>query len=289
MEMDSVPIEKYWLDSLMKEGDEEDFAILGSRYRGYKWDAFYDELPTSLRTHINGNAVYNTSHVVLERLVTALELEAKTAGNTIPYDLRMAQILEEAKTGHRTASIQSPSALPLPPSYSGLFADLNLDLDQAVRETPRIGNFAATNMVPSYLESEIIVHGAKMYQPWDNTVMGEVSLVVSDWKPSSVHYLMESLKTSSHPFKEVIVMVPDDTKISSTRVIGNTPIQYIPRGEATPWMDICTAPVKTPWMMKTTSFFQLRQKVPLMTHEGKPVVTFSYPTDETCFNFKGRS
>jgi hypothetical protein len=286
MEMDTVPVEKFWLDSLMNEIGGQEFAILGSRYRGYKWDAFYDELPLSLRSHINGNALYNTSHIVLKRLVTALEQEVNTTGIEIPYDLRMEQILEEAKFGYRIGRFEFSSNLPMPPTYSDLFADLNFDLDQVFRETPRIGNFAATNMVPQYLGSEIIVHGAKMHRPWDCTVMGNVTLVVSDWNPSSVHLLLKSLELSFHPFSEVLVMVPAGTSIYPTKVIGQTPVRFFSRGETTPLMDICTAPVKTPWMMKSTSFFQIRQKVPLMTHDGKPVVTFSYPTKETCYTFQ---
>jgi hypothetical protein len=286
MEMDSIPVEKFWLDSLMNEIGGQEFAILGSRYRGYKWDAFYDKLPLALRSHINGNALYNTSHVVLERLVKALEQEINTSGVEIPYDLRMEQILEEAKLGYQTGRPEYASNLPLPPSYSDLFADLHLDLEQVVRETPRIGNFAATNMVPHYLGAEIIVHGAKMRTPWDSTVMGNVTFVVSDWNPSSVDLLLKSLEISSHPFSEVLVMVPADTPINPTKAIGQTPVRFLSRGETTSLMDVCSAPVKTQWMMKSTSFFQLRQKVPLMTHDGKPVVTFSYLNQETCYTFQ---
>ncbi|KAG7355697.1 hypothetical protein IV203_000383 [Nitzschia inconspicua] len=283
MEIDSVPIQSFWLDTLFQES--HDFAILGSRYRGYKWDSFYGELPLSLRTHINGNAVYNTSHVVLERLVTALEEEANTAGNAVPYDLRIAQILEEATTG-RQASFDVPSDLPLPSSYFHLFSDLDLDLDQTVRETKLIGNYAVTNMVSAYLDSEIIVHGAKMHESWNETVMGNISLVVSDWSPSNVQFILETLKTSSHPFNEIIVMVPDDSTFDWTEKNVPTPIRFVPRGKSTSSMDLCNAPIKTFWMMKTSSFFQLRQKVPLLTHKGKPVVTFSYPSKETCYDFK---
>jgi hypothetical protein len=282
MEMDSVPIQSFWLDTLIH--GSRDFAILGSRYRGYKWDSFYGDLPSSLRTHINGNAVYNTSHIVTERLVTVLESEAKTAGNTVPYDLRIAQILEEAKTGHQS-SFHSSTALPSPPSYSNLFSDVKVE--QSVRETDLIGNYASTNMVPPYLGSEIIIHGAKMYQPWNSSTMGNVSLIVSDWDPSTIQFLLKSLESSSHPFSEIVIMVPEESKVNSTAVFGHTPIRFVSRGKSSAWMDVCDAPVKTPWIMKTSSLFQLRQKVPLMTHQGKPVVTFSYPSKETCYNFRG--
>lgn len=283
MEMDSVPVQSLWLDSLVQES--QNFAVLGSQYKGYKWDAFYSELPPSLRTHINGNAVYNTSHIVLERLVTALEQEAHTAGNTVPYDLRMTQILEEVQTG-QPVPIESVSGLPLPPAHSGLLSDLDVDLQQAIRGTNLIGNYTATNLVPDFLDSEVIVHGAFMHQPWNSSYMGNVSLVVSDWNPSNIHFLLESLQTSSHPFNEVVVMVPEGFEDNSTRWVGDTPIQFVSRKKSTAWTDVCSAPIKNPWVMKTSSYFQLRKKVPLMTQDGKPVITFSYPSKETCYKFQ---
>jgi hypothetical protein len=42
---------------------------LCTEYDGDKWDNFYEKIPISLLHHTNGNAIYNTSHPLLERLV----------------------------------------------------------------------------------------------------------------------------------------------------------------------------------------------------------------------------
>ena len=66
-----------------------------SQYDGDKWDNFYEKIPISLLHHTNGNAIYNTSHPLLERLVGQLEVEAPCPYNSIPYDYRMSQMWVE--------------------------------------------------------------------------------------------------------------------------------------------------------------------------------------------------
>lgn len=63
-----------------------------SQYDGDKWDVFYEKIPISLLHHTNGNAIYNTSHPLLERLVGQLEVEAPCPYNSIPYDYRSKKI-----------------------------------------------------------------------------------------------------------------------------------------------------------------------------------------------------
>jgi hypothetical protein len=69
--------------------------FLYSQYDGDKWDNFYEKIPISLLHHTNGNAIYNTSHPLLERLVGQLEVEAPCPYNSIPYDYRMSQMWVE--------------------------------------------------------------------------------------------------------------------------------------------------------------------------------------------------
>ncbi|KAL7523597.1 hypothetical protein ACHAWF_000587, partial [Thalassiosira exigua] len=116
MEGDSVPIKAHWLDVVLSEIEvNRPFAILGAcislagifgykmcvcshhvyliicanrQYDGDKWDNFYEKIPISLLHHTNGNAIYNTSHPLLERLVGQLEVEAPCPYNSIPYDYR---------------------------------------------------------------------------------------------------------------------------------------------------------------------------------------------------------
>ena len=73
--------------------------IVISQYDGDKWDTFYESIPISLLHHTNGNAIYNTSHPLLERLVGQLEVEAPCPYNSIPYDYRMSQMWVEGTLG----------------------------------------------------------------------------------------------------------------------------------------------------------------------------------------------
>ena len=46
--------------------------------------------------------------------------------------------------------------------------------------TKAIHNYAATNLIPRHLGPEYVIHGAKLYSPWDPTKT-EVTLVISEW------------------------------------------------------------------------------------------------------------
>lgn len=56
--------------------------LVYSQYDGDKWDNFYEKIPISLLHHTNGNAIYNTSHPLMERLVGQLEIEAPCPYNS---------------------------------------------------------------------------------------------------------------------------------------------------------------------------------------------------------------
>jgi len=93
MEPDSVPLQRFWLDRLRKEVEERrPFAVLGSKYRGDNWYDFFRQLSIPLINHLNGNAVYNVSNVLMNLMLSQLEMEADQIYNFIPFDLRMAQV-----------------------------------------------------------------------------------------------------------------------------------------------------------------------------------------------------
>jgi hypothetical protein len=93
MEPDSVPLQRFWLDRLRKEIEERrPFAVLGSKYRGDNWYDFFRQLSIPLINHLNGNAVYNVSNVLMNLMLSQLEMEADQIYNFIPFDLRMAQV-----------------------------------------------------------------------------------------------------------------------------------------------------------------------------------------------------
>ena len=85
---------------------------LNRQYDGDKWDNFYEKIPISLLHHTNGNAIYNTSHPLLERLVGQLEVEAPCPYNSIPYDYRMSQMWVEGTLGIVTEVLAKIHPLP---------------------------------------------------------------------------------------------------------------------------------------------------------------------------------
>ena len=59
MEPDSVPWKRHWLTSLLAEmASRRPFAVLGSKYQGYKWHDFEEELPLPLLHHLNGKVLF---------------------------------------------------------------------------------------------------------------------------------------------------------------------------------------------------------------------------------------
>ena len=94
MESDTVPVKEYFLSTLSKEIIlERPFAILGSIYRGDKWDMMMDKINPSLKYHINGNAVYNQSHPVYQIVIDQLNKEKRGNYRRYPYDYRISQII----------------------------------------------------------------------------------------------------------------------------------------------------------------------------------------------------
>ncbi|CAJ1948315.1 unnamed protein product [Cylindrotheca closterium] len=289
MEMDSIPISEYWLDTLVEEIQTQpiDFSILGSKYRGDNWDNFYSTLPSSLVNHINGNAIYNLTNGFFWLLVEQLELEAKSVENSVAFDYRISQILDEAEFGIRPA---------FPPSFLSAYpltkvSDAIKDSVEAIRasllETAVIGNYASTNMVKTYLnDEEVIIHGANLRESWDKNEMGNLSLIVSDWHEGNARHLLADLDQSSHPFAEIVVLTDNTTYSTELANLTNLPVQFVSRYNLSDQLDICTAPISTEWFMKTNSFHRMRKKMELMTESVngtlKPVVPFINANNESC-------
>ena len=143
--------------------------------------------------HINGNALYNLTHPLLEELVSKLESEATTMANTVPFDYRISQLLYESETGNKPTfhnyyqnvdiSItiggtsnnkdngdgeEEDTSSSLVRSWSTTY-----DFDVAIQDIPVIGNYARTNLIEDMIDDNAyIVHGANMLSKWDTTTMG---------------------------------------------------------------------------------------------------------------------
>ena len=270
MEMDSVPVKRFWLDHLVAETERKrPFAILGSRYTGDKWDSFYERLPPALVNHINGNAIYNLTSAVFKSFLLQLELEASSQNNRVPFDLRMSQMGEE---------FTMPSVVS---EARGL-----------LKETRAIANYAKTNVMSSHIENETsIVHGASFHLPW-NRNDEDLSLVISSFgelNSLDLLSLMPSLKGDGHavPFSKVIIMLPPGANLPDLSGLSlSTPITAHYRGRDEPeYMDLCTSPVNTSWFMMTDTFHRVKPHnlYIMRTSDGRPVIP--YLPGEFCLQY----
>ena len=294
MEGDSVPIKAHWLDVILSEIEvNRPFAVLGAQYDGDKWDVFYEKIPISLLHHTNGNAIYNTSHPLLERLVGQLEIGAPCPYNSIPYDYRMSQMWVEGTLGivptlapkimlnEEGENITLSNNTEMFRKWADIWEKTN-----PYKYTSAIHNYAATNLIPRHLGPEYVIHGAKLYSPWDPTKT-EVTLVISEWFQDRSKHLIQSLDEKDHPFSEVIIMVPPiiperDDYDQMTEV----PVHTQHRG-APDYMDLCEAEVKTDWFMITNSYHSVARHVDLMFTPGQftPVIPFTPATYAFCFKY----
>uniref|UniRef100_A0A7S4VS88 Uncharacterized protein n=1 Tax=Ditylum brightwellii TaxID=49249 RepID=A0A7S4VS88_9STRA len=304
MEGDCVPVKEYWMDSLRKEAERSflehgPFAILGSKYNGDSWDKFRDSLPLSLQHHINGNAVYNVTHPLFLNLLDQLESESDTPYNAVPYDYRISQILIEGMLG-------IPPEVP-PKIIKEYLADKGRELpintrkfhkwwemycghDQnPIRESRVIANYAGTNLSPRHLVNETasIIHGANLYLPWDKS-KHEITLVIPDWQEELSGDLISQIDSSTHPFSNIVVMVPDSISESLLHVDTSLHVS-IERRSRPDYMDLCTAPIDTEWFMIINSYHIVAPYVELLFTDDKqrrPVIPFTPADDYHCANFR---
>ncbi|KAL7536273.1 hypothetical protein ACHAXR_010253 [Thalassiosira sp. AJA248-18] len=294
MEGDSVPVKNYWLDVILGEINAyRPFAVLGAQYDGDKWDAFYEDIPISLLHHTNGNGIYNVSHPLLERLTGQLEVEAACPYNSIPYDYRMSQMWVEGTLGivptlapkimlnEEGENITLSNNLPMFSKWANRWND-----EEPYKFTKAIHNYAATNLIPRHLGPEYVIHGAKLYSPWD-PARTQVTLVISEWFFDRSLNLIKDLDNKDHPFSKVIIMIPpsvsnghDYSKYTSVPVT----LQFRDTPDT---MDLCAAEVKTEWYMITNSYHHVSRHVDLMFTPGKfvPVVPFTPATYPFCLKY----
>jgi hypothetical protein len=235
--------------------------------------------------HINGNAIYNTSHPLLERLVGQLEVEAPCPYNSIPYDYRMSQMVVEGAMGivpelaPKIMLNEEGENITLS-NNTEMFTkwwDMHQD-EKPFKETPVIHNYAATNLIPRHLGPEYIIHGAKLYAPW-NPTKTSITLVIAEWYHDRSTYLLSHLDEKDHPFSEVVIMLPANIEAHDD-YDNMTVVPSRSQHRAAPdYMDLCEAEVHTEWFMMTNSYHKVASHVDLMFVPGtfKPVVPFVSP------------
>jgi hypothetical protein len=183
--------------------------------------------------HTPGNAVYNVSHPLTNKILTQLELEAGSLHNVIPFDLRIAQMWMEGSKGHYDSVVlTSNRVIEYPESSIGLFRSWwsAPDSARAMKDSQVLANYAATPMPSRFIDKEAaIIHGASVY----DEINKGLALAVSDWclhyseseertetsceKSSFLENFMAQLlfREKSLPFDEVVVMRPANTSRSN--------------------------------------------------------------------------
>jgi hypothetical protein len=277
MEADSVPRRGGFLTALSEEiSNSRPFAILGSRYRGDRWDMVMNEIHPTLKNHINGNAVYNQSEPLMDRLLQQLE---KDIHQHVPYDYMISQIL-----------LSNQSLYPIDYQYS----DGRLALYKG--ESTVLGNYASTNMLSEFFGDEYIVHGAKMFDSW-NVTKNPIGLVVSDWGKGHIHPFHQVVVKGYHPFSEVVYVVPYHTLPVDRDYLIKGQLQEIriryvtrngPTTSPTPdYLDHCYyQPVTTNYFMTTNTYMSIGSPVNLLVDRAsqKPVISYLADNSSSCQN-----
>mmetsp|Transcript_11550 Transcript_11550/g.14505 ORF Transcript_11550/g.14505 Transcript_11550/m.14505 type:complete len:2323 (+) Transcript_11550:126-7094(+) len=290
MEADSIPIKPFWLDALINEVEAEvPFAVLGSNYRGDLWDSFRNQISPALKFHINGNAIYNSTHSVTQWIVNQMANEKNSTHNRKPYDFRIAELIFDK-------NISDPDALHL----QSLLAFENKT--PYVNAMQSISNYAQTPMLEEFFGEEHIVHGVKKYQKLESSEFS-IALVVSDFggdRERSLELMMESLIFHSHPFQEVILVRPNASMLSElfsynleNKVTGKLirfhevsrdafDVDYNPD-----YMDWCEAPIASNFFMYTNTFHKLLNPVFIFqSHKTRaPLVPFIQEGSPSCQAF----
>lgn len=284
MEGDTIPTAVHWLDALATEittGPE--FSVLGGSYSGHNWNSFFsDDIPDSLRYHINGNAVYNTGSALVARALEIYENASATFATTFhsSFDVHLCELLLDVD-GTSASSLAS----------------------KGYRANALFANFAQTLVLPQDVpKGAVITHGGVYVHNWPSSgctrfanlsdwypgeeAAGNVStepvslsLVVTDFGDAAeLGRLVGSLATRSQelasafpqcavwdnlPFSEYVVVTSNQTAVLDPALatyIDSSAIKLSSRNWAigpTPsarW-DLCDAEVESDWFMLANTFF----------------------------------
>jgi hypothetical protein len=135
--------------------------------------------------------------------------------------------------------------------------------EEPYKFTKAIHNYAATNLLPRHLGPEYVIHGAKLYSPWDPT-RTEITLVVSEWFFDRSLSLIKNLDEMDHPFSKVIVMIPPSVSNSHDYSRYSMVPVHLQYRDSPDFMDLCAAEITTDWFMITNSYHQVSRHVDLM-------------------------
>lgn len=115
--------------------------------------------------------------------------------------------------------------------------------------------------------------------------------MVSDWNGVNSSLLLSQLKKCTHPFTDVLVILPADTDFQLHKSRNDSiNVTFYRRKTTEPdYFDICNAPVESSWFIMTNSYHRVVRKVTLMIkREGdkiKPVIPFVSANYDNCHKY----
>jgi len=274
MELDSTPVRAAWLDQFVLEAlPSKQFpkaAIRGSAYKGDSWDVFRSELPNDLLLHINGNGIYVPTHPWLHWLRVQFDADALTSNNSVPYDLRLAQLTLQAQAG---AS----------PDFAKAWIENVAEGEHPYRsDSILVGNYANTLLNSSFDGGEFVRH-QPLFGKLGNLDDSLVTLAVADYgggganRSSYLATFNASLK-SKHPFRHVIVLTWDESlQDVSYDVSGfNTTNVSWKNATMSSHLAFCELAylVQTPHFVFTDTYHAINGPVDILTENGNAIVPF---------------
>ena len=274
----STNVYDYWIllemDILIKQTEfltalnieiitKQPFIVMGSKYKGDRWDMIMSEVDDDLKSHINGNAVYNHTHPYYDILLQQLHIDQYNDNQNKPYDYRLSQLITEMGT-----------------NYKQLYKS-----DSSI-----IGNYASTNMLEELFDNEYIIHGAYITEKWTDPL----GLVVSDWDIGDIDEFHDLIINGDHPFTDVVYVVPYHKlpKISNYVFHGklnHIKIKYVSRNNPTQlqnpdYLDSCFHQPDTNYFMTTNTYMRIASPVRISSYNNKSIINYIPYRSFTCLN-----
>jgi hypothetical protein len=254
MEADNRPLAAGWFDTLRADvSTAAPFAMIGGRYAGHNWDN-WPGIPDDLRLHLNGNAVYNPSHPILQQIAAAFAADRHFRTSRRPsYDVAIARhVLRTVDPDHLHGAGYKASSF--------------------------FGNFAGTLVVPQMLPAAArVIHGGVFVHGWVDlpdplplwydrpahhySAASNLTLVVTEYAPRTLRPFLDQLNQSDASFKDTIVL---------------------PFHGGNPWRDFCTAGVQTAWFMWATPDFGVPRRFMLPRDRVGPMNPYTSHDSPFC-------
>ena len=290
MEADSVPVKSFWLDTLRREiGDKAPFAILGANFQlnSVENHRTFDPQPRINANKTTGNYIYNLSHPLLDAFVSQLEVEAPSPYNSIPYDDRLVQLLEEGRSGavpeiapkilldeegaiieiaNNTAALKKWVEEYTGPEEGWCQSNNIRYWISPYKETPELVSVLPSNVVREDLRDGSVIHAVRVYESWiEKREERPLTLVISSKDASRTEEVLASLDRKRHPFSKVRVMVDQSavpnffkhTEIPTTFQIRQEHWEYRENFDSSV-MDMCQVDVATEWFVVMDTDLDIR-------------------------------